>query len=84
MNSHRLLRFIITLCVFSLITLHSAYSQDGAIRGFVYEQKTGEPVIFVNVYLLGTTYGSATDVNGFYTISKIGIDSPQENLLLWM
>ncbi len=52
------------LCVFT-------YGQKGSIRGFVYEKKTGEPVIFTSVYLKGTTYGSATDVDGYYLISKV-------------
>lgn len=48
-----------------------AYSQHGSIRGFVYEQGSGEPVIFTNVYLEGTSHGSPTDVNGYFTISHI-------------
>jgi len=43
----------------------------GAIRGFVYDKENGEPVIFTNVYLSGTTYGASTDVNGHYTISRV-------------
>ena len=46
-------------------------AQTGTIRGFVYDEGSGEPVIFTNVYLEGTTLGSATDVNGYYSITKI-------------
>ncbi len=46
-------------------------AQEGVIRGFVYEKETGEPVIFTNVYLHRTTHGAATDVNGYFTISRI-------------
>ena len=46
-------------------------AQTGTIRGFVYDEGSGEPVIFTNVYLQGTTMGSATDVNGYYSITKI-------------
>ena len=46
-------------------------SQTGTIRGFVYEKKSGEPIIFTNVYLENTTYGASTDVNGYFVISKI-------------
>lgn len=46
-------------------------SQTGIIRGFVYEKETGEPVIFTNVYLQNTSYGAATDVNGYFAISQI-------------
>ncbi len=46
-------------------------AQYGTVRGFVYEKETGEPVIFTNVYLQGTSIGAATDVNGYYVISRI-------------
>lgn len=48
-----------------------AFSQTGSVRGFVYDKTTGEPVIFTNVMLKGTNYGSSTDVNGYFVISKI-------------
>jgi hypothetical protein len=46
-------------------------SQNATIRGFVYEKETGEPVIFTNVIIKGTTIGAATDVNGYYQITKV-------------
>jgi len=52
----------------SSITL---FSQTGSIRGFVYLKKSEEPSIFTNVYLKGTTYGTTTDGNGFFNLSKI-------------
>ena len=63
------LRFTFTLTLL-IITLIS-FAQTATIRGFVYDTKAGEPVIFTNVYLKGTTYGAATDVNGYYSITKI-------------
>ncbi|HLN52587.1 MAG TPA: TonB-dependent receptor [Lentimicrobium sp.] len=60
------------LSVIALLTVAvSLNAQDAVVRGFVYEKETGEPVIFTNVYLYKTTYGAATDVNGYFTISKI-------------
>ena len=47
------------------------FAQNGTVRGFVYDKETGEPVIFTNVFLQGTTIGSSTDVNGYYSITKI-------------
>lgn len=47
------------------------WAQTGTIRGFVYDKKTGEPIIFTNVFLKGTQIGSSTDVNGYYSITKI-------------
>lgn len=49
----------------------AAFAQSGTIRGFVYDTETGEPIIFTNVYLQGTQYGASTDVNGYYSITKI-------------
>lgn len=49
----------------------SMWAQTGTIRGFVYDKISGEPIIFTNVILKGTTIGAATDVNGYYSISKI-------------
>lgn len=61
--------FIIGLiCIFNFGQLQA---QKNEIRGFVYDKNTGEPIMFTNVYFLGTTIGSATDINGFYSISKI-------------
>lgn len=61
-------------CVLVLIMIlfgGDLFAQNGTVRGFVYDEKTGEPILFTNVYLEGTTMGVATDVNGFYSISKI-------------
>lgn len=58
--------FIVLLAIAGVL-----YSQTSTIRGFVYSKKSGEPIIFTNVYLKGTSYGSTTDVNGFFTISKV-------------
>lgn len=46
-------------------------AQTGAVRGFVYDKGTGGPIIFTNVVLKGTTIGAATDVNGYYSITKV-------------
>ena len=64
---------IVRLPVIFLIILWSCdlLAQTGEIRGFVYDAKTGEPVIFSPVFLKGTRYGVNTDVNGFFSISRI-------------
>jgi hypothetical protein len=59
---------IVTSC---LLFQPRVAGQTATIRGFIYETETGEPVIFTNVYLYKTTYGAATDVNGYFAISKI-------------
>jgi hypothetical protein len=56
------------LIFFSPLTLRA---QNGTVRGFVYEKETGEPVIFTNVYFYKTSIGAATDINGYFAITKI-------------
>ncbi|HKL39979.1 MAG TPA: TonB-dependent receptor [Cryomorphaceae bacterium] len=59
--------------LFFLFVILSSYAQaqNGTVRGFVYEEETGEAVIFTNVYLKGTTMGASTDVNGYFSITQI-------------
>ncbi len=47
------------------------FAQNANIRGFVYEKATGEPSIFTSVILAGTKYGVQTDVNGYFSITKL-------------
>jgi len=60
---------LICFLIFSALAELSA--QTGEVRGFIYDAKTGEPVIFSPVFLKGTRFGVNTDVNGFFSISKI-------------
>lgn len=71
-----------------------AMSQSGNIRGFVYDKQSGEPVIFTNVFLKGMQLGASTDVNGFFSITKVpngqhtvlvtalGYDTASENVTI--
>ena len=63
-------RFWFTLIIIFL-NIYAAQAQTGTIRGFVYDKETGEPALFTNVYLRGTTIGSSTDVNGYFSITRI-------------
>ena len=62
---------IFSIILFAFLISSRAYSQDAAVRGFVFEGESGEPAIFCNVQLKGTTYGASTDVNGYFMISKV-------------
>lgn len=46
-------------------------AQTGSVRGFLYDKENGEPILFTPVFLKGTQYGTTTDVNGFYSITKV-------------
>ena len=77
-----------------LLFTTSIFAQSGTIRGFVYDKESGEPIIFCNISLKGTTMGAPTDVNGYFSIAKVpagdykiiitylGFDSLQENIHL--
>ncbi|MCD6345874.1 MAG: TonB-dependent receptor [Bacteroidales bacterium] len=61
----------LSMTILGFFLASSAMAQYGSVRGFVYEKDNGEPVIFCSVYLDGTTYGTATDVNGFFNITRV-------------
>ena len=54
-----------------LLAVSASFGQTGTIKGFVYDEANGEPIIFTNVYLYKTTFGAATDVNGYFIITKV-------------
>ena len=70
MNIRQLSRLFLTATLF-LMTAFAAVAQDNSIKGFVYEEATGEPMMFTNVYLKGTTYGGSTNENGYFNINRI-------------
>lgn len=45
--------------------------QEGTLQGRVTDASSGEPLPGVNVYLVGTTLGATTDVEGNYVIRQI-------------
>lgn len=45
--------------------------QEASIRGHVYDEKTGEPVIFANVLIPAINQGTTTDDNGLFTIAGV-------------
>jgi hypothetical protein len=59
------------LLLLFLSIIGKSNAQSGELRGFIYNSGTGVPVGFFNVFLLETKQGSATDENGFYSITKI-------------
>ena len=62
---HRLL-FVLVF----LISAACAQAQ-GSVRGFVKDAASGQPVLFISVILEGTQYGTQTDENGFYSLTKV-------------
>lgn len=69
MQRNILPRLLFALAFVFIATLATA--QDNDIKGFVYEESTGEPVMFSNVFLKGTTLGCSTTENGYFNITRI-------------
>ncbi len=68
MNKYLVIQWLL---VITLLPVFGFAQEEASIRGFVYEESTGEPAILANVYLRGTTSGASTDVNGYFIITKI-------------
>ncbi|MFO7791020.1 MAG: TonB-dependent receptor [Bacteroidota bacterium] len=62
-----ILLFFSTLMAFAT----NVQAQTGSIKGFVYDEETGEACVFTNVYIENTNLGAATDANGFFNINKV-------------
>lgn len=60
------------LCLASAV-LYAQETGSGTVRGTVFNEGNGNPMIFTNVYIQGTTRGTTTDVNGFYSLPKVPI-----------
>ena len=92
--SNRLFLRLLFASLFVFFTAFAAVAQDNSVKGFVYEEATGEPMMFTNVYLKGTTFGGTTNENGYFNINRIpdghytllitnvGYDTISENLSL--
>ncbi len=56
-------------CLFLFSYGAIAQTHFGTIKGFVYDKKTGEPMIYTTVIVSGSKAGVQTDVNGYFSIS---------------
>lgn len=66
-------RFLLGLIlILSIPSLLSAQN-NGKIIGSVYDAETGEALIGVNVFIVGTTKGSATDIDGNFNIENVSL-----------
>ncbi len=64
-KGHSLLAVLTLLLSFTAI----AQNNNGTIKGFVYDKKSGEPLIYTNVMIVNAKTGVQTDVNGYFSIS---------------
>lgn len=63
------LQILLSLCfIFYQFTFAGT---TGRLAGRVTDAATGEPLPFVNVVIVGTTLGAATDIDGYYSIINV-------------
>lgn len=61
--------------VVAVLLSGSAFAQSGKVQGTVTDAATGEPLPGVNVLIEGTAQGTATDLDGTYTIVGVRPDT---------
>ncbi|MBN1155394.1 TonB-dependent receptor [candidate division KSB1 bacterium] len=63
-------KYILFIVLFSFTTLVHA-GQTGKVTGVVLDGDTGTPLMAVNVIIEGTSFGAATDMDGYYAILNV-------------
>lgn len=63
-------RLLLSVIFLFLLPL-GAHAQMASIEGYVYDEESKEPIIGANVFINNSTIGSATDLKGYYQISKV-------------
>lgn len=63
-----------TIIIFSSLSPNNLYGQTGKLSGRITDSKTGEGLPFVNVIIENSTFGAATDIDGYYAILNLRPD----------
>lgn len=62
-------KYILLVSIFLSSVL--AVAQNAVIKGFTYDESTGESLPYCTILLTGTSYGALSDVSGAFLINKI-------------
>ncbi len=65
-------KFKVSFLFFFLFSIIS-FAQTGVVRGTIKDAATDEDIIGATVKIDGSTMGAATDINGFFSISKVPV-----------
>jgi hypothetical protein len=66
------MRHTITILSLGLLPF-LAFTQNGTVRGNVFDKETAQPLSFATVQVQGENRGTTTDINGFYSIPNITV-----------
>lgn len=61
----------VTIILFTAMVCHFSVFSQGTIRGNLFDSDSGEPIIYGNVFLEGTTNGANSDLDGFFILTNI-------------
>jgi hypothetical protein len=64
------LKTFFTFCITCFLALTSL-AQKGEIKGFVYDQKTGEAIAYSTIVVVNEPLGALTDEYGFFTVGDV-------------
>lgn len=67
------MKSLVSLMLLLSIGATTLMAQTGTIRGNVFDQNSGEPIIYGNVLLEGTSLGATTDLDGFFSLANVPI-----------
>lgn len=62
------MKSILFQLIFILLGLNS-FAQTATLKGYVLDANNNEPIIFANVFVVGTSVGTNSDENGYYEIN---------------
>ncbi len=46
-------------------------AQNAAIKGFIYDKESGEPLIGTNIFTTDGSYSTTTNIDGYYSLTKM-------------
>ncbi len=72
-QAFRLVRFVLSaFCLIALLVPFPGYGADtGTVKGKIIDKSDGEGVFGASVTIAGTTLGTATDMNGNFTLQNV-------------
>lgn len=65
--SNKTLSLTVILCILSF----ALTAQNAAIKGFIYDNTTGEPLPGANIYTSDFQYATQSNVDGYYSLTKL-------------
>lgn len=64
---------LISTILFLITSIAFTYAQEGTIRGTIKDAKSKEDLVGATVFIEGLNKGTAADINGFFSISRIPV-----------